>query len=366
MDRKRDAPIPWSVSLPCLVALGALLFGWHSLATPPRPEEAVAVEAQARLESPAVPDPEPAPAAAPAPAPLPESKHEATSASKTDSEKQPETQPVRAAEVDPAPIHPSAPAAASNWLSLATIGVGDLPAGADEPGSRALLQWRDRLGSRASAFVARRVERARVVVVAASETRAQRGDRLERDLAAFGERLQSRILVPARIDAARRPWVDLFVGEPLDAGDFDGVVASASGPLPLAAIGELQLRGALTTGPELRALPGAIAGAAGVAASESLSEALAAPEPLPLLVDVVRWQDWERLNEFARGATSFAAFCLARGPRDAAATGFFDLLKLDASFLPGGDEARAAEIAARLGATRLEELDAAWRAARRG
>jgi hypothetical protein len=66
-----------------------------------------------------------------------------------------------------------------------------------------------------------------------------------------------------------------------------------------------------------------------------------------------------------RLATSFVAWCLERGPNDPRATGCFELLLIDGRSLPADAAARDAEIAARLGATRLDELDAAWRAARR-
>jgi hypothetical protein len=112
-------------------------------------------------------------------------------------------------------------------------------------------------------------------------------------------------------------------------------------------------------------MPWPIAGAAGVAACETVGDALAAAEPLPPLAAVMKWGERDASGDLARGATSFAAYCLARGPRDPAATGFFDLLKLDAKLLPTTDDAREAELAARLGATRLEELESAWRSARR-
>jgi hypothetical protein len=335
---RRDLPIPWSVSLPCVAALGALLFGWHALAKKPRP---LPPAAQAQ------PPPSSPPAASrssPPPAPPPV--------------------PFAVGDEVPYGGEPS-PSDGLPWIALPLVAAGDLPDEASGAAARALLQWRDRRGARASGFFVHKIERARVVVVIGADDRDGCGRELARELAAFSERLQARVLGPARIDAARRPWVDLFVGDPQEGCDFNGIVAAATGPLPLAAIGERQLRGALAGGPELHVLPWVVAGAAGVAALENASDALAAAGPLPSLAALVRWSEREPTPELLRGATSFAAFCLVRGPRDAAATGFFELLRLDATLLPGGDEARAAEIAARLGATRLEELEAAWRAARR-
>src|SRR5262249_28401728 len=130
VDRKRDAPIPWSVSLPCVVALGALLFGWHSLATPSKPAATEQSDAQARSTPPVRPEP--------APAPAPEPKQE--SKAETSSSPPPPTAPpasTPAPDVEPAPIQPSAPASASKWLPLETIGAADLLDGANASVSRA-------------------------------------------------------------------------------------------------------------------------------------------------------------------------------------------------------------------------------------
>lgn len=359
---RRDLPIPWSVSLPCVVALGAILYGWHALAKRPRPPAtpplALAQSPPAAPPAAARSSPPPAPASQPtAPPPAAEAPPPAVEA--------PASPLVPVSVVEEPPYGTPAPSDGLPWIALPFLTAGDLP---DEPNgaaARALLQWRDRRGARASSFFAFKVEKARVIMVIGSDDRDMYGRALATELTACGERLQSRILVPARIDAARRPWVDLFVGDPQEASDFDGVVASAGGSLPLAAIGERQLRGALARGPELHVLPWVVAGAAGVAAADNSRDALAPAGPMLALAAVVRWSEREPTPELLRGATSFAAFCLSRGPRDAAATGFFELLTLDATLLPGGEEARAGEIAARLGATRLEELEAAWRAARR-
>ena len=121
----------------------------------------------------------------------------------------------------------------------------------------------------------------------------------------------------------------------------------------------------------------------GAAASESLADAVRFKDPaavygsagfgapVPSLSQLMEWRILESGFDEAlalRGgalATSFVAFCLERGPKDPRAAGLFELLRLDGRSLPEEAGARDAEIAARLGATRLDELEAAWQAARR-
>jgi hypothetical protein len=144
-----------------------------------------------------------------------------------------------------------------------------------------------------------------------------------------------------------------------------------------------QLRRMLAHGPESQPLEWLIVGVVGAAASDSLADAVRFRDPdepfgsaglaapLPSLSELVAWRKFEpgldASGSNRRGAltTSFVAFCLERGPKDPRAAGLFELLRLDGRSLPEDAGARDAEIAARLGATRLDELEAAWQVARR-
>ena len=175
---------------------------------------------------------------------------------------------------------------------------------------------------------------------------------------------------------------------PLDIELFAGFsVRAADEAFDVRDIGRMaavqQMRRMLAHGPESQPLEWLIVGVVGAAASESLADAMRFKDPaavdgsagfgapLPSLSDLVAWRTLEPgldaagSNRRSALATSFVAFCLERGPKDPRAAGLFELLRLDGRSLPEEAAARDAEIAARLGATRLDELDAAWQAARR-
>jgi hypothetical protein len=382
VDRKRDAPIPWSVSLPCAVALGALLFGWHSLATSTRPQEPAtppdshqpsAVEAKAA-------DPAKIPASAPLLAAPPASRPA------------PQEPPPSLA---PAPS--SAPATTTDgsvvrdlWTPLSNFSAADLEEAAKRTAAPAVSRLRDRSGSKAKRCFVRIESSSRTLVVASEDDRVGRGETLVGTLAAFGRRFDALVLDPARVAESARPWVAVFLAEKDAGGDdptlvseFDGVIATTDMRQTCRDVGVREARAALVRGPNDVPLEWLVAGLVGVAASDSFTEAMRledevvpplCPEyasPIPTLSQLVAWRTpsrdrevWE-LERLARLATSFVAFCLQHGPKDPRARGLFELLELDGPPLPQEASARDAEIAARLGATRLEELESAWRAARR-
>lgn len=241
---------------------------------------------------------------------------------------------------------------------LATLPAEALPASLDAANRRTLQKLRDHLGARAADFGVEALAAARVVVVAASERRPAD---LSATLAGLAERLQARLLAPAHLDAARRPWLVLFVGDAEDAIDFDGVVWSG-GAAPLAELARRQLAGLLQRGPEHVVVEWALLGAAGYVAAATPDATL--PPPIVPLATLFVGSSGDEPEAWRAAATSFATFCLERGARDPRATGFLELLRTDGRTLPTAAEARVAEIAARLGVTRVEELEAEWAAAR--
>jgi hypothetical protein len=260
------------------------------------------------------------------------------------------------------------------------------------PAAGAVAHLRDRVGGDAARYFVRAEPSSRMFVVTSERGCSDRGEKLVRFLAPFGERLDSLVLTPAKIAATTRPWVAVHVSQddplPLDIELFAGFsVSAADVAFDMHTIGRMaavqQLRKILARGPESQPLEWLLAGVVGAAASESLADAVRFKDPaavygsagfgapVPSLSQLMEWRTLESGFDEAlalRGgalATSFVAFCLERGPKDPRAAGLFELLRLDGRSLPEEAGARDAEIAARLGATRLDELEAAWQAARR-
>jgi hypothetical protein len=360
VDRQRVAPIPWSVSLPCVAAVVALAFGWRALGHRSGAETTThALEAE----------PTPTPAISPAvPAAVP---------------------PVAPDAVAPAPRE--AAVERNAWTPLAQFDAAGGDEGARRTAVATLVRLRDRAGSGAERLFLRIEPASRTYLVASAHVRAGGGDALARGLAAFGKRLDSLVLVPARVAERARPWIAVFLADegagataadaPLLSG-FDGVVAGGDAHATCVEVGVRQLRAVLVRGPDSVVLEWLLVGAVGAAASEPLADAVHVPDAallpsgasvgaIPSLSQLMEWRTPAPERSPAesiratRLATSFVAWCLERGPNDPRATGCFELLLIDGRSLPADAAARDAEIAARLGATRLDELDAAWRAARR-
>lgn len=386
MDRKRDAPIPWSVSLPCVAAVVALAFGWRALGRRPQgepvsakaapPSSAAATKPSFESKPIVDPTPEPPPTVAPSPTPAPASH------------------PVAAPSSAPAAAAPprETPVAKSSWTPLSKFSTDSF----DEPTMRqaaaGVAHLRDRVGGDAARFFVRAEPSSRMFVVTSERGCSDRGEKLVRFLAPLGERLDALVLTPAKFAASTRPWVAVHVAQddpvPLDIETFAGFSVSVADEFfDMHTIGRMaavqQLRKMLPHGPESQPLEWLIAGVVGAAASESLADAVCFRDPaavygsagfgtpVPSLSQLMEWRTIESGLEVSGGArlealaTSFVAFCLERGPKDPRAAGLFELLRLDSRSLPEEAVARDAEIAARLGATRLDELDAAWQAARR-
>jgi len=368
VDRKRDAPIPWSVSLPCVAAVVALAFGWRALGRHPQDEPASAKAAptpSAAATKPAFelkpivePVPEPPPVVAPSPSPVPASN----------------------------------PVAKTLWTPLSKFSTDSFDEPTMRPAAGAVAHLRDRVGGDAARYFVRAETSSRMFVVTSERGCSDRGEKLVRFLAPFGERFEALVLTPAKLAASTRPWVAVHVAQddplPLDIELFAGFsVSAADVAFDMHTIGRMaavqQLRKILARGPESQPLEWLLAGVVGAAASESLADAVRFKDPaavygsagfgapVPSLSQLMEWRTLESGFDEAlalRGgalATSFVAFCLERGPKDPRAAGLFELLRLDGRSLPEEAGARDAEIAARLGATRLDELEAAWQAARR-
>jgi len=385
VDRKRDAPIPWSVSLPCIAAVVALAFGWRALGR--RQDELASAKAapppSAAATKPAFePKPivevehEPSPVVAPMPGPAPAAN--------------PVAAPTPAPAATTAPRE--TPVAKSSWTPLSKFGEEGSGESTKRQAATAVAQLRDRVGRDAARYFVRAEPSSRMFVVTSERGSSDRGEKLLRFLVPFGERLEALVLAPAKIAASTRLWVAVHVSQddplPLDIELFAGFsVRAADEAFDVRDIGRMaavqQMRRMLAHGPESQPLEWLIVGVVGAAASESLADAMRFKDPaavdgsagfgapLPSLSDLVAWRTLEPgldaagSNRRSALATSFVAFCLERGPKDPRAAGLFELLRLDGRSLPEEAAARDAEIAARLGATRLDELDAAWQAARR-
>ena len=385
MDRKRDAPIPWSVSLPCIAAVVALAFGWRALGR--RQDELASAKAA---------PPPSAAATKPAfePKPIVEVEHEPPPVVAPTPGPAPAANPVAAP--TPAPAATTAPretpVAKSSWTPLSKFGEEGSGESTKRQAATAVAQLRDRVGRDAARYFVRAEPSSRMFVVTSERGSSDRGEKLLRFLVPFGERLEALVLAPAKIAASTRLWVAVHVSQddplPLDIELFAGFsVRAADEAFDVRDIGRMaavqQMRRMLAHGPESQPLEWLIVGVVGAAASESLADAMRFKDPaavdgsagfgapLPSLSDLVAWRTLEPgldaagSNRRSALATSFVAFCLERGPKDPRATGLFELLRLDGRSLPKKTAARDAEIAARLGATRLDELDAAWQAARR-
>ena len=385
MDRKRDAPIPWSVSLPCIVAVVALAFGWRALGR--RQDELASAKAA---------PPPSAAATKPAfePKPIVEVEHEPPPVVAPTPGPAPAANPVAAP--TPAPAATTAPretpVAKSSWTPLSKFGEEGSGESTKRQAATAVAQLRDRVGRDAARYFVRAEPSSRMFVVTSERGSSDRGEKLLRFLVPFGERLEALVLAPAKIAASTRLWVAVHVSQddplPLDIELFAGFsVRAADEAFDVRDIGRMaavqQMRRMLAHGPESQPLEWLIVGVVGAAASESLADAMRFKDPaavdgsagfgapLPSLSDLVAWRTLEPgldaagSNRRSALATSFVAFCLERGPKDPRAAGLFELLRLDGRSLPEEAAARDAEIAARLGATRLDELDAAWQAARR-
>jgi len=373
VDRKRDAPIPWSVSLPCIAAVVALAFGWRALGR--RQDELASAKAA---------PPPSAAATKPAfePKPIVVVEHEPP--------------PVVAPTPGPAPAATTAPretpVAKSSWTPLSKFGEEGTGESTKRQAAAAVSHLRDRVGGDAARYFVRAEPSSRVFVVTSERGCSDRGERLIRFLAPFGERLEALVLTPAKIAASTRPWIAVHVSQddplPLDIENFAGFSVNVADELvDMRDIGRMaavqQMRRMLAHGPEGQPLEWLVVGVVGAAASESLADAVRFKDPaavdgsagfgapLPSLSELVAWRTFEPgldasgSNRRGALAASFVAFCLERGPKDPRAAGLFELLRLDGRSLPEEAAARDAEIAARLGATRLDELDAAWQAARR-
>ncbi len=385
MDRKRDAPIPWSVSLPCIAAVVALAFGWRALGR--RQDELASAKAA---------PPPSAAATKPAfePKPIVEVEHEPPPVVAPTPGPAPAANPVAAP--TPAPAATTAPretpVAKSSWTPLSKFGEEGSGESTKRQAATAVAQLRDRVGRDAARYFVRAEPSSRMFVVTSERGSSDRGEKLLRFLVPFGERLEALVLAPAKIAASTRLWVAVHVSQddplPLDIELFAGFsVRAADEAFDVRDIGRMaavqQMRRMLAHGPESQPLEWLIVGVVGAAASESLADAMRFKDPaavdgsagfgapLPSLSDLVAWRTLEPgldaagSNRRSALATSFVAFCLERGPKDPRAAGLFELLRLDGRSLPEEAAARDAEIAARLGATRLDELDAAWQAARR-
>ncbi len=385
MDRKRDAPIPWSVSLPCIAAVVALAFGWRALGR--RQDELASAKAA---------PPPSAAATKPAfePKPIVEVEHEPPPVVAPTPGPAPAANPVAAP--TPAPAATTAPretpVAKSSWTPLSKFGEEGSGESTKRQAATAVAQLRDRVGRDAARYFVRAEPSSRMFVVTSERGSSDRGEKLLRFLVPFGERLEALVLAPAKIAASTRLWVAVHVSQddplPLDIELFAGFsVRAADEAFDVRDIGRMaavqQMRRMLAHGPESQPLEWLIVGVVGAAASESLADAMRFKDPaavdgsagfgapLPSLSDLVAWRTLEPgldaagSNRRSALATSFVAFCLERGPKDPRATGLFELLRLDGRSLPKKTAARDAEIAARLDATRLDELDAAWQAARR-
>jgi len=385
VDRKRDAPIPWSVSLPCIAAVVALAFGWRALGR--RQDELASAKAA---------PPPSAAATKPAfePKPIVEVEHEPPPVVAPTPGPAPAANPVAAP--TPAPAATTAPretpVAKSSWTPLSKFGEEGSGESTKRQAATAVAQLRDRVGRDAARYFVRAEPSSRMFVVTSERGSSDRGEKLLRFLVPFGERLEALVLAPAKIAASTRLWVAVHVSQddplPLDIELFAGFsVRAADEAFDVRDIGRMaavqQMRRMLAHGPESQPLEWLIVGVVGAAASESLADAMRFKDPaavdgsagfgapLPSLSDLVAWRTLEPgldaagSNRRSALATSFVAFCLERGPKDPRAAGLFELLRLDGRSLPEEAAARDAEIAARLGATRLDELDAAWQAARR-
>ena len=379
MDRKRDAPIPWSVSLPCIAAVVALAFGWRALGR--RQDELASAKAA---------PPPSAAATKPAfePKPIVEVEHEPPPVVAPTPGPAPAANPVAAP--TPAPAATTAPretpVAKSSWTPLSKFGEEGSGESTKRQAATAVAQLRDRVGRDAARYFVRAEPSSRMFVVTSERGSSDRGEKLLRFLVPFGERLEALVLAPAKIAASTRLWVAVHVSQddplPLDIELFAGFsVRAADEAFDVRDIGRMaavqQMRRMLAHGPESQPLEWLIVGVVGAAASESLADAMRFKDPaavdgsagfgapLPSLSDLVAWRTLEPgldaagSNRRSALATSFVAFCLERGPKDPRAAGLFELLRLDGRSLPEEAAARDTEIAARLSATRLDELDAA-------
>lgn len=376
MDRKRDAPIPWSISLPCVAAVVALAFGWRALGRRPQVEPVAAKSVEVAHEPPPVeaPTPSPAPASRPVAAPTPAPPPAPTSA------------PASTAAPRETPV------AKSVWTPLAKFSAESFDETTMRRAAAAVEHLRDRVGGDAARLFVCAEPTSRMFVVTSQRGCSDRGEKLVRFLAPYAQRLDALVLTPAKIAASTRPWVAVHVSQddplPLDYDYFAGfAVGVPDVDFDTKLIGRMagvqQMRRMLPHGPESQPLEWLLAGVVGVAASESLADALCFKDPaatygsagfgtpVPSLSHLLEWRTLEsgvEATSDARGSalvTSFVAFCLERGPKDPRAAGLFELLLLDGRSLPQDPAAFEAEIAARLGATRLDELEAAWQAARR-
>jgi hypothetical protein len=368
VDPKRDAPIPWSVSLPCVAAVVALAFGWRALSRRPQSEPASAKAVPPASAAAPSPSPAPTPSPVAAPIPAPSSTPAATAAPR------------------------EAPVAKASWTPLSEFSTDRFDETTMRGAADAVAHMRDRVGSVAARYFVRAEPTSRMFVVTSERGCSDRGEKLVRFLAPFGERLEALVLNPAKFAASTRPWVAVHVSQDdplqLDVEYFGGFsVNVADESFDLRVIGRMaavqQMRRMLAHGPESQPLEWLLVGVVGAAASDSLADAVRFRDPAavfgssgfgapdPSLSQLMAWRtldsglDGIELDRGPALATSFVAFCLERGPKDRCAVGLFELLHLDGRSLPVDAAARDAEIASRLGATRLDELDAAWRAARR-
>jgi hypothetical protein len=321
----REATVPISVWLPALAAAVVVALCWRA-------------GASAGVDS--KPTHEPAPPIAPAKqvpepelSPPPESKPVSHPASKP--EPKPESPPPPKPAPKPEPPPPPKPA--------------PKPEPPKDPG---LPPGWNRLDDEARSLHSGAALAPFVVTLAAEQ------EALARALAGFHDRLIERVLAPASLADSRGASLESFEVA------ADETAESATSRLGEAWLASLQEERGLAP-PRFWS-----AGAIEAARAESLRDALLAA---PTEASLAALLDPEAGEDAAWRATagSFAAWCLggsaSGGHPDAHRRATW--LEFARSVLPDaskeGRDAVAAELASRFGATRLEELDAAFRAARR-